>query len=219
MDLKDAYNFLQFWYNKYAGSWFTPPELDALVDKGQLSYYKKCFKKYGTGQRLDDALAPFKKKAPFTTNSTGYLSTPDDYMDLIDIVCLPSGNPVTCPVLNEDEITNRRNSQIIPNTITSPFAEEITNWNYQLYPMSLQSGILSYFSRPIAPFYSYTTVSGRVIVYNAGLSTQLQWGDDEVEDLLLETLASIGINLLSSELIQWQQVKGEQNLMGIMKPR
>jgi hypothetical protein len=219
LDLRDSYNFLQFWVGKYTGAWYSPPEIDKLVDKGQLSYYKKCFKKYGTGQRLDDALAPFKKKVPFTTNSVGFLSTPSDYMDLIDILCLPGGNPVTCPVINEDEITNRRNSQLIPNSITAPFAEEIQNWNYQLYPMVLQSGTLSYFSRPPAPFFSYTVVSGRVIVYNANASTQLSWGDDEVEEVLLETLSSIGINLLSAELIQWQQVKGQQNLMGIMKSR
>ena len=217
MDLNDAYNFLQFWINKYLGAWYTPGEIDKLVDKGQLSYYKKCFKKYGTGQRLNDALAPFKKKVSFTTDTNGILTTPDDYMDLIDIICSINNGLVTCPVINDDEVTNRTNSQLIPVSLTSPFAEEITDWNYQLTPKVQQTGTLSYFSRPVAPQYSYTVVSGRVIVYNAGLSEQLAWGDDEVEEVLLETLSSLGINLLSQEITQWQQIKSEQNMMGIMK--
>ena len=217
MDLNDAYNYLQFWINKYLGAWYAPGEIDKLVDKGQLSYYKKCFKKYGTGQRLNDALAPFKKKVPFTTDVNGILTTPSDYMDLIDIICTINNGLVTCPVINDDEITNRTNSQLIPVSLTSSFAEEITDWNYQLTPKVQQTGTLSYFSRPVAPQYSYTVVSGRVIVYNAGLSKQLAWGDDEIEEVLLETLSSLGINLLSQEITQWQQIKSEQNMMGIMK--
>lgn len=217
MDLQKAYNQLLFWINKYEGAWFPPQVLDEKVDFGQLSYYKNCFIKYGTGQRLDDALAPFKKTVPFTTSSSGLLTSPDDYMDLIDIIPMPDGNRVTCPVLNEDEITGRANSQLIPNTITRPFAEEVTDWNYQLYPRVQQSGLLSYFSRPVAPKFVYTVVSGRVIVYNKSSSTQLAWGDDEITPLLLHTLNTLGINLSDQEIVQFSEMKVQQNLLSTMK--
>lgn len=217
MDLQESYNFLLFWVNKFQGSWYPPEELDAITDKGQLSYYKDCFIKYGTGQRLNDALAPFKKIIPFATDSTGLLVSPIDYMDLIDIITTPGGVRVPCPVVNDDEITNRVKSQVIPMSITAPFAEEVSDWNYQLYPQQQQSGFISYFSRPPKPFFSYTVVSGRVIVYNKFSSTQLGWGDDEVLPVLIKTLSTIGINLSAMDLAQWADQKDKENLLSTVK--
>ena len=206
-----------FWINKAQGAFYTPPELDDLVDFGQLAHYKKCFVKYGTGQRLDDALAPFKVKVPFVTDANGLLTVPSNYMDLIDIQPVVSGNVVTCPVINEDEITNRINSQVNPISTSAPIAEIVQDWNYQLYPKVLQSGTLTYFMRPPKPFYSYTVVSGRVIVYNAGASTQLLWGDDEIRPLLITTLETIGINLSAADLVQWADMKDQQNMLSVIK--
>lgn len=217
LDLQDAYNFLQFWINKNQSGWYSPEDLDMLVDKGQLTYYKDCFIKYGTGQRLNDALAPFKKKLPFTTDSTGFLSVPNDYMDLITIGPAVGGITMECPVLNDDELTGRKKSQVIPNTISAPFAEEIENWNYQLYPQVLQSGIITYFSRPPAPKFVYTTVSGRVIVYDKTASTQLLWGDDEVQSVLIAALRSIGINIGEQDIQQFANQINAENLMSTMK--
>jgi len=217
MDLKECYNFLQFFINKAQGGFYPPEELDLITDKGQLRYYKNCFIKYGTGQRLTDALAPFKKNVAFTTDTNGFLTAPDDYMDLIDIIPMVDGKRVPCPVLNEDEITNRANSQVIPNSITAPFAEITAGWDFQLYPKVTQSGFISYFSRPQPPKFVYTTVSGRVIVYNQSASTQLLWSDDEIESLLLCSLESIGINLSENDILQWSDAKNNQNLMQTMK--
>lgn len=214
MDLKVAYNQLLFWVNLSQGLWYPPPELDAIVDKGQLSYYKDCFLKYGTGQRLNDALAPFKKKTPFTTDSNGLLIVPNDYMDLISI--LPNG-ALNCPVINDDEIAYRKKSQVIPMSLERPFAEEVENWDYQLYPQVQQSGLLTYFSRPIAPFFKYTTISGRVIVYDQAGSTQLAWGDDEVQPLLIWTLRSIGINVGEKDIQQFADQLNQQDLLSSIK--
>ena len=217
MDLQEAYNFLLFWTNKRQSTWYTPQELDDVVDKAQLSYYKDCFIKYGTGQRLNDALAPFKKKASFTTDSNGLLTVPNDYMDLINIEPSVGGVPAECPVLNDDELTQRKKSQVIPMSTSKPFAEEVENWDYQLYPMVQQSGILSYFRRPPAPKYVYTVISGRVIVYNAGASTQLLWGDDEVQSVLIRALATVGINLSEQDLESFAQETNKENLLSTLK--
>lgn len=217
MDLLKAYNILNFFINKAQGAFYSYSELDLMADAGQLTYYKNCFIKYGTGQRLNDALSPFKKKTSFTTDSTGFLSVPDDYMDLINIGPTVDGITVECPVLNDDEITGRRKSQVIPNTTSAPFAEEIENWDYQLYPKVVQTGVLTYFSRPPAPKFVYTTVSGRVIVYDQSASTQLLWGDDEIQSVLIATLRSIGINIGEQDIQQFANQINAENLMSTMK--
>ena len=217
MDLQVVYNQLLFWVNLKQGGWYPPEELDAIVDKGQLSYYKDCFIKYGTGQRLTDALAPFKSKSNFTTDDAGFLDTPEDYMDLIDIEPIINGVPVTCPVLNEDERTYRRRSQVIPNTTVAPFAEEVTNWNFQLYPQQEFSGNFTYYRRPTPPLFRYTLISGRIINYDPVNSQQLGWGDDEIQPLLIWTLQSIGINLSEQDVGQFAELKTQQNLLSAMK--
>lgn len=220
MDLNDVYNQLLFWVNKYKGGWFPPEELDGIVDFGQLAYYKDCFIKYGTGQRLTDALAPFKTTYNFdpivNQNPNGLIATPDNYMDLIDCYVIINGNRVAVPILNEDEIDFRTNSQVLPMA-QYPFGELVANWNIQLYPQVPATGAISYFFRPPKPFYSYTVVSGRVIVYNASLSTQLLWGDDEIQSLIIKTLETIGINLTAADLTQWAGQKDQQNLLSVMK--
>lgn len=217
MDLAVAYNQLNFWINKSQGLWYSPPDLDAIVHQGQLSFYESCFIKYGTGQRLNDALAPFKKTILFTTDANGLLTSPDDYMDLIDIIPSVDGIPQICPVVNDDEVTYRRRSQVIPNTLTAPFAEEITDWNYQLYPMQSQSGKFSYFSEPIPPLFKYTVVSGRVIVYNQAGSTQLAWGSGEVQGVLISTLRSVGINIGENDIQAFAEQANKENLMSSIK--
>jgi len=210
LDLQVSLNLLNFYINKAQGAWYPPEELCAIADNGQLRYYKNCFIKHGTGQRLNDALAPFKKKVPFTTDANGLLSVPNDYMDLIDI---SPNNALTCPVLNDDELAMRKKSQVIPMSLNRPFAEEVEDWDYQLYPQVVQSGILTYFSRPPVPVFVYTIVSGRVIVYNQGASTQLLWGDDEIDSVLLAALETIGINLGEADILQWSMAKNAQNML------
>lgn len=214
LDLEKAYNILNFFINKAQGAFFTYSELDNIGDTGQLRYYKICFQKYGTSQRLNDALAPFKKKAPFTTDANGLLTVPDDYMDLISI--LPVG-ALNCPVINDDEIAYRKKSQVINLSLTRPFAEETSDWNYQLYPQQVQSGTLSYFMRPPAPKFVYTTISGRVVVYDKTASTQFLWGDDEIASVLLAALEDIGINLSEADILNWADQKNQQNFSTIIK--
>lgn len=220
MDLQDVYNQLLFYVNKYQGGWYPPEELDGIFDFGQLSYYKNCFIKYGTGQRLTDALAPFKTTYNFdpivNLNPNGLISTPDNYMDLIDCYVIINGNRVPIPILNEDEIDFRTNSQVLPMA-QYPFGELVANWNIQLYPQVPATGAISYFMRPPKPFFSYTVVSGRVIVYNASASTQLLWGDDEIMPLILMTLETIGINLSAQDLATFADTKVKENFLTVMK--
>jgi hypothetical protein len=225
LDLQEVYNRLLFFINKFQGSWYPPETLDSIVDEGQMSYYKDCYILYGKGQRLTDALAAFKTPFLFTIGTTpgGLISTPSQYLDLLScytIVMLPDGTTKRCPVplINEDEITGRINSQVIPNTTARPFGELVANWDIQLYPQVPQAGGLSYYARPPAPHFAYTlTNGGRTVVYNQGASTQLAWSDDEINPLLIATLRTIGINMSDREIQAYANQVNQENLMSIMK--
>jgi hypothetical protein len=56
-------------------------------------------------------------------------------------------------------------------------------------------------------------VSGRVVVYNANTSTQLEWGQEWVTPILLKALSSIGINLRDAEVQQYAEMKNQNNFL------
>lgn len=225
MDLQVAYNYLNFWINKAQGKFYSPPELDLLTDRGQQSLYDDYYPQYGTSERMRDALAPFKTKKQITLidNPGGFVTYPDDVpgdlnglQDILDFEGLVTDannitRPATCPFLNEDERTQRINSQIIPLSPSNPFAETMDT-GFQLYPKQPQLGTLTYLRRPKAPFFAYSTVRGRVLVYNQAGSTQLEWFDKDQNAVLIKALSSIGINTSEKDIQQFAETKDQQNI-------
>lgn len=220
MDLNDAYTFLNFLINKNQGAWYAPEQLDLIVDRSQMALFNSYYQQFGTSQRLNDALAPFKRNFTFTLVDTpgGLIQAPADYQHLLNVYTiiqnsvtnLPQNRPV--PILNEDEKVARDNSQIYPPSTTDPYAMIVQNWNVQLFPTVPQAGIMYYLTRPQAPHYVYSIVSGRVIVYNQGASAQLLWGDKDVASILVKALNYLGINLSEQDITQWSEQKDQINI-------
>lgn len=223
MDLKVAYDSLNFWINKKLGSFYSPDELDKLVDNGQISYFTDIQPMYATSQRVKDTLSPFRDKYTFTTGDTfgGVMTIPTnrDFMDFLDMYITYAISGRTVPkqvpiqLYNEDTRAFRLDSQIDPVTVTSPIGEMIGLGSVQIYPETTYNGAVTFLRRPVAPFFSYTVISGRVIVYDAGTSVQLEWRDSDIQPLLLKCLNSIGINLSDNEIAQWAEMKTQQNFV------
>lgn len=218
MDLQDIFDFLNFYINKFTGSWYTIEELENCLDYGQMAVYSDYKPKYATSQLIKDALSPFRESYNFTTLVSGYVIVPDtDYLDLLDIQVYfqVSDRTIYAPIklINEDERDNRLNSQIDPVTITSPIGEQTAPRTFRLYPVGNYNGNVTYLRRPVKPVFGYTVISGRVIVYNPNTSTQLEWRDTEIPIILIKSLNSIGINLRAEDVQGWAQIKSKQNYM------
>lgn len=221
MTLDKAYDLLNFLINKFQGGWYSPPELDLIVDRAQMSLFNTYYLEYSTSQRLNDALGPFKRSLVFTNGDTpvGLYTVPGDYMHLLSlhtIVMISGVVPVqnrAVPILNEDEKVFRDNSQIIPVTVIDPYAVMVQGRNIQFYPAIPQAGVLYYLSRPAAPVFGYTVISGRVIVYDSLTSTQLQWADNDVLSIMVKALNILGINLSEQDVLQWSENKDQLNIM------
>lgn len=224
MDLNEAYTLLNFYINKEQGGWYSPEELTRIVDRAQRTLYNTYYTKYATSQRLDDALAPFKVDYQFTTITTspsGLIETPDNYLDLLALYTIRVDSNGThrraVEIVNEEELAIRLESQVVPVTLDDPIGIIKTDWDIQLYPAQPQSGVVMYLRSPVAPVYAYSVVSGRVIVYNQGASTQLEWSDKDIETILLIALNGLGINLSEADVLQWSELKTQQNFTSVIK--
>lgn len=220
MNIDDVFTEVNFYINKYTGGWFTIPELENCVDIGQMALYSDLKPKYATSQLVKDALSPFRQVYNFTTLVSGYVIITDTtYLDLLDlqIYFQLSNRRIYYPVkmYNEDERADRLNSQLDPVTATSPIGEQTAPRTFRLYPASAYNGNVTYLRRPIKPVYGYTTVSGRVIVYNPSTSTQLEWRDTEIQELIIKSLQPLGINLSAQDIAQFAEAKSQGNYMNV----
>lgn len=218
MNLNDIFNFINFYINKFTGSWYTIQELEDLVDFGQMALYSDLKPKYATSQLIKEELIPFKEVYNFTTQVSGYVIVPDTtYLDLLDlqIYFQISDRTIYYPIklYNEDERADRLNSQLDPVTITSPIGEQTAPRTFRLYPTGAYNGNVSYLRRPVKPVFGYNTISGRVIVYDSATSTQLEWRETEIPIIIIKSLRSIGINIGSQEVQGWSQVASEGNYL------
>ncbi len=223
MDINEVFNILNFWIGKEKGAYYTPAELEELCDIGQLAYYSDIKPKYATSQLIKEILSPLKRKYDFTPTNTisGYIVIPSNvnYLDLLDIqISYQISNRViyyAVPVVNEDERADKLKSQIDPVTITSPIAEMDVPRFIRIYPAAGYTGTITYFKRPTKPVFGYNVVSGRVIVYNAATSTQLDWRDTDISSIILKSLGSVGINLSANDVAQFAEAKSQGNYAGI----
>lgn len=222
MDLEELYNQINFYVNKAQGGWYSPAELDLIVDRAQITLFNRYYIQYATSQRFVDALAPFKGEIIFNTLSNGLVTTSTDYMDLLSIYTLVQDpdnvtRPKPVEIIKEDELAMRLNSQVCPVTASTPIGIMLAGNIVQLYPQQVHAGRLTYLKRPRAPFFSYSLVSGRVIVYDENTSTQLQWAEKDYKSIALIALEELGINLSEQDIIQWGAAKDQQNFMTNMK--
>ena len=225
MDLKVIHDTIRYYINKDQQAYISPQEIDNVLDKAQLVLFNQYHTNpklpskvqaatYGESQRIDDALSPFKDKYTFTTGNTtgGVVSLPANYMHLLSLYTTQYSNQLqrniysAVQVLNEEELIERLNSQVIPVSAEDPIAIMNNQNKIQLFPEVPTNGGVYYLRRPAAPVFAYTQ-SGRVITYNQGGSTQLEWRDMDVNNIIVIALSYYGLNMSSGDVMQFAQAK------------
>jgi len=212
MNIQEAFDYLNFWVNKYTGAFFTVSELELLIDRGQMSLYEDLQPKYATSQRIKDALSPFRDV---------YVIVPQDrnYLNLTELrIYFQISNRIvwySVPMINDDVWATSSNSQINPVSTTSPLGEQTSKGTFRLSPVHAYNGEVVFLRRPVAPVFGYTIISGRVIVYNPNTSVQLEWSENWINAVLVKALSSIGINLSNQEIQNYSEIKSQSNYQSV----
>jgi len=228
MNIKEIHDIVYFYLNKSQQGFISHEEIDSVLDRASLSLFNKYHANpmvytipgrkenfgYGDSQRMDDALAPFKKSYTFTNGDTpgGVVTLPNDYMHLIGLYTTQYvgtlGRNVVNPVqvLAEDELIERLESQILPVGLFDPICIMNADKKIQLFPEQAQSGKVYYFKRPAVPKFSYTQ-SGRTVTYDANTSVQLEWNEADINNVIMQALSYYGLNLQANEVIQFAELQ------------
>lgn len=233
MDLKVIHDTILYYLDKEQNGYVSHEEIDLVLDKAQLVLFNQYHtnpklpaqvqaNNYGESQRIDDALSPFKAKYTFTgggspvnITSGGVITMPSNYMHLISLYTTVYNATLSrnvysgVQVLNEEELIERLESQVIPVSIDDPIAIMNASNQIQLFPEQAQSGGVYYFRRPVTPVFAYTQ-SGRTVTYSSGSSTQMEWRDVDINNIISISLSYYGLNLGAQDVVQFAQVKTQE---------
>lgn len=212
-NISDVYNLVDYICRKNRGVFITPAEFNQVMTAAQLElfqYYWDMF--YEQDQQLHDALQPFKVlRYQFASNSSGFVTFPSDYVHLFFGVFSIYGSTICdCQFVDNEQVPYAIKNQLRPVSLSAPIAEVAPN-GFQMYPMTTQIGFYSYLRLPSQVVYGYTQ-NGRVITYDANTSTQIEFTDAYVNNIISRGLKYFGINMGEQDIQQFAQSQQQQTI-------
>lgn len=198
-----------FIVRKERGVFVTIPEAMQTLDNAQLEAVEEWFSTYGTTQIIHDAIRKLRVQKNFTSDSTGLVTFDADYLHLIGGAYTVSGSTINnVRFLNEDELSLALKSQLRPVLESNPIAID-ASVGFRLYPASTQTGFYNYLRRPATPVLGYTQ-SGRNITYDPNTSTQLEFTDVYINNIISRALKFWGINMAEQDIQQFAQIQTQE---------
>lgn len=198
-NLNDIYNFMVFIVRKERGVFITIPEFESTLDNAQIEAVSDWFELYGTTQKIHDAIRQLRTQVQFTSTTDGQVNFASNYLHMIGGAYTVTGSTInSVRFVNEDEVALALKSQLRPVSTSSPIARD-TATGFQIYPQTTQTGFYNYLRRPVKPVYGYTT-SGRTITYDNATSTQLEFTDVYINNIISIALKFWGINMAEQDI-------------------
>lgn len=208
-NINDVYNFLTFIVRKERGVFITIPEAMQTLDNAQLEATEDWFAGYGATQILHDAIRKLRTQVQFTSASDGMVTFASDYLHMIGNPYTVTGSTINAVrFVNEDELPYALTSQLRPVSSSKPIAKD-SSVGFQLYPQFLQTGFYNYLRRPNTPVLGYTQ-SGRTITYDPNTSTQLEFTDVYINNIISRALKFWGINMAEQDIQQFAQLQTQE---------
>lgn len=208
-NINDIYNQMLFIVRKERGVFVTVNEAMQTLDNAQLEATEEWFSTYGATQIIHDAIRKLRVQKSFTSDSTGLVTFDADYLHLIGGAYTVSGSTINnVRFLNEDELALALKSQLRAVSTSNPIAID-ASVGFRLYPAATQSGFYNYLRRPATPVLGYTQ-SGRTITYNPGTSTQLEFTDVYINNIISRALKFWGINMAEQDIQQFAQIQTQE---------
>ena len=208
-NINDVYNFLVFIVRKERGVFITIPEAMQTIDNAQLEATEDWFSQYGVTQIIHDAIRKLRSQVQFTSNPDGSVDFVSDYLHMIGNPYTVTGSTINAVrFVNEDELPYALTSQLRTVSTSKPIARDRST-GFQLYPQVAQTGFYNYLRRPNTPVLGYTQ-TGRTITYNPDTSTQLEFTDVYINNIIARALKFWGINMAEQDIQQFAQLQTQE---------
>lgn len=217
MTIDEVYRIMLFAIRKNQNGNLSPDNFNLVINQGQTSYVDYLlgeFQRYtpgrpyaavefGQNQDVRQRLTPFIQ-APVTLaiDGTGLALYPSDFFNA-DAMNYGNYNR-RVKFIQQDRKDSHLNSYIDPIAYNPVYL--IQDNGFQFYPVDLGTAKLSYIKKPDTLFWNSTDdIYGRK-VYNPVGSVQPQWLDLDMLEIIVRSLAIVGVNLQLNVVEQYSQV-------------
>jgi hypothetical protein len=224
MTVNDMYRICQFAINKAQNGYLTPSEFNLVINQAQVSYQDYLlgeFQQYQVGRpqaRINyslnedtrQRLTPLISQVSLTIDGNGISSYPTGFLQVDAMFQTDSVSRVR--FVPQERLYSYYNSQIDP-IATNPIYL-LKNGQFQFYPKTLGTAIVSYIKSAPDIVWAYTTVSGRPVYAPPGQtqppvqtpvtgSVNPVWYDIDILEIIARALKLIGLNLQDGQLEQY----------------
>jgi len=224
MTVDFCYNLILYASNKAKQNGYVSPDdfnnIINIAQLGFLDYLLGEFQTYqggrpvpkvqfGMNESVRQRLIPFiNAPVSLTVDNTGFAAYPADYQQM-DAMYQPDMNRVR--YVQQHKLFSYLNSQIDP--ISNNPIYLIENSGFRFYPNITYNGVafssakLSYVRTPATIIWAYIPdPTTSIPVYNAGASTDPEWFDVDMMDIIVRALALVGVNLQLPQVEQYSQI-------------
>jgi hypothetical protein len=192
--INDVYNLCRYIVKKERGVFYKIPSFNQNLDAGMFDAIEWWWEQYGVDQKIHDAIRPLRVYQPFTSDSSGFVTFPSNYIHLIGQPFTIYGSAVTKPTaVNEDELPFALTSVQRAVSMEYPIMID-TATGISFYPQQTQIGTYFYLRRHASPVLAYTQV-GRVVTYDAANSVQIELNEIYWNNIIARSLRYVGINM------------------------
>lgn len=216
MTIKETHDRILFEVNKDQAGYLRHEDIDAALDRAQIQVFNELLGSrigYGINHKVHVYLNPFKYyKDDVTTQDDGIYNFTSEFLYVIG---LSTSTNKRIQLVSEDELPDILDSTIVAPTINYPYAVlagqgEPGKTKIQFFPQQKFENLkVRLLTRPTKPNYSYT-ISGRAVTHSSSNSTNLQWSDKAIEELIIpKALSLIGKHLKDNEQVQYSEAKSQ----------
>lgn len=235
MTVDDIYKTVNFLANKHQSKAISPEEFNLALQLVNLEFFKEKYglpEEYRPGvhlprqawqmtQKITDDLSFLLLSASITIDADGMGTLPTNYVHHSSTAfkyvlnaeeCGSGQQPGVClvpiEVIMDDEWNTRLCDSIMEPTLRYPVMRFFGK-TIEVAPKKLGTIEMKYLALPQTPERRFTFTNDDD-VYDANLSTQLQWPEQTHPDFISRILVYVGINIREYDIVNFAQLRKQQ---------
>lgn len=213
MTVDFVYNLMQFLINKNQDGYLSPEQFNIIINQAQNSYmdymlgefqqyqYKQAQPRveYSQNQNTRQRLTPIIYGYNLNVDSTGFSPYPGNFQQVDAMWSMYGFSRIR--YVEQERLYSTVNSSIDP-VATNPIYL-IEDNGFRFYPITTGQAKLSYVRTPNTIIWGYTLDANGRPVYDPATSSDPEFYDVDMLEIISRALRMVGLNLQSNEISQY----------------
>lgn len=211
-NINDCKELLEYRATKagYNGN-LSPNDFNRIFPSAERRYFNQLYKVYGINQDNVDSLTKFKSDpTTITVDNEGKYIKPNDLLHIDSIRHTINNVEVPITKVNDDRLGSYLTSTYDAPDLNFPIYVDYNTY-IQFYPKNLSSAQLVYLKDLTPSKWGYTLNGSGRPVYDPTTSTQPNWSNADIDEIIALCGVDLGVNMRDTFLYQTQDKLAKEN--------